>query len=362
MIRELTLNQKNIQDNIAGLVTLLQTLASDNEKMRAEIQNLALIVEKQRTAIFSTTSSPMAQPTPVLNTVQKLSGSAASKHAPAATPVTATASTTSSSPPASEWTQVVRTPAPRRQKAPLSDRKRLATARAFFAPDSADTPSGYEYVYIHRKRAIDRKDIRHRFSLLGITTARVIDIIFPAHSVVGILIHKEFKAAFTAILDECKIATITDFDPRAAANIVDPKYDTMEPAQKTLFAAALHQDRCIRTLYFVREYLVPSVAKFFIEQNWIPMSLADSIIKERIPRPTKKRSTMSTAAAAEAFLASINVHGVPDTNMDNSPAITEEFHENAYGSDSDESIKDADPLSDTDEEKEVLSSDKPTTQ
>lgn len=265
MIRELTLNQKNIQDNIAGLVTLLQTLASDNEKMRAEIQNLALIVEKQRTAIFSTTSSPMAQPTPVLNTVQKLSGSAASKHAPAATPVTATASTTSSSPPASEWTQVVRTPAPRRQKAPLSDRKRLATARAFFAPDSADTPSGYEYVYIHRKRAIDRKDIRHRFSLLGITTARVIDIIFPAHSVVGILIHKEFKAAFTAILDECKIATITDFDPRAAVNIVDPKYDTMEPAQKTLFAAALHQDRCIRTLYFVREYLVPSVAKFFIE-------------------------------------------------------------------------------------------------
>jgi hypothetical protein len=92
------------------------------------------------------------------------------------------------------------------------------------------------------------------------------------------------------------------------------------------------------------------------------MSLADSITKERIPRPTKKRSTMSTAAAAEAFLASINVHGVPDTNMDNSPAITEEFHENAYGSDSDESIKDADPLSDTDEEKEVLSSDKPTTQ
>jgi hypothetical protein len=89
----------------------------------------------------------------------------------------------------------------KRSKAPLSDRKRQATARAFYAPPPADAPSGYTYVCIPRSRSLDRKDIRHRFSLLGVSTARVVDISFPARFVIGVLIHQNFKTVLRIFLD-----------------------------------------------------------------------------------------------------------------------------------------------------------------
>ncbi|KAI9243686.1 hypothetical protein EDC94DRAFT_493911, partial [Helicostylum pulchrum] len=161
--------------------------------------------------------------------------------------------------------------------------------------------SGYKYVYIYRKHAMTRKDIRHRFGLLGVTTARVIDINFPAHSIVGILIHKEYKPNFKAVLDECKIPTIDNFDPTAGANIADPKYTDLNAETRAKFSASLHQDRCMRTLNFIREYLLPSVSKFFIEQKWITPIIAEDIISHRMPRPMKKRNTMNRTSLAENF-------------------------------------------------------------
>ena len=84
-------------------------------------------------------------------------------------------------------------------------------------------------------------------------TARVIDINFPAQSVVGILIHKEFKHAFKAILDECKIPTLDEFNPCAATNIADPQYDNKPPAMKIKIGHYFHSQRCERTLEFIRE-------------------------------------------------------------------------------------------------------------
>jgi hypothetical protein len=364
-LQQILRSLQNDMKTFAGLVTANEQLTAENESLRAQVQELQLFYENHKNGDNSRTRGPTTVLTPDLSSGKKPAGINASKYAPAnATVTTATATVT---PPSQEWTQVVqRKPAPRKPKAPLSERKRLATARPFTAPEPTDSPSGYEYIYIHRKRTLTRKDIRYRFSLLGVTTARVIDINFPAHSVVGILIHKEFKPAFKAILDECKIPTLDDFDPIAGANVADPKHADLDAATRAKYAASLQQDRCIRTLDFVRDYLVPSVAKYFVEQKWIGHLIAESTVARRIPRPMKKRNQMDRPSAAADFIANFHASQAETTikkpeahpfahygggateQMD----TTEEFASNAYGVDSDDEISEA----------EALSSDKPDTQ
>lgn len=345
-------SMQNDLKSFAGLVTANEQLSAENESLRAEVQKLQLLVNNHKNTNISPTRRPTSPTTPVLSSPQTSSqpplGTAASKHAP---------SSTSSSQPAptkslvADWSTVAKRNVPRKNKAPLSERKRLATARPFTAPEPSDALSGYEYIYIHRKRNITRKDIRYRFGLLGVTTARVIDINFPAQSVVGILIHKEFKPAFKAILDECKIPTLDEFNPCAATNIADPQYDNEPPAMKVKIGHYLHSQRCERTLEFIREYLVPSVSKFFVEQGWIQETVAEAIIKSRLPRPSKKRAVMSRDTALRAFING-KLSQENDTNSTDKPSedlsfhmeITEEFHENAYGTDSDEDIQDAEDL------------------
>ncbi|GAA5796394.1 hypothetical protein HPULCUR_001765 [Helicostylum pulchrum] len=372
---------RSLQDDMktfAGLVTANQNLTAENESLRAQVQKLQLLCENRKNADNSRTRGPTIDLTPVLSTAQGIN---ASKYAPTiTTPLEPT-------PQSTEWTQVVqRKNAQRKLKAPLSDRKRLATTRPFDGPPSdTDSPSGYEYVYIYRKHAMTRKDIRHRFGLLGVTTARVIDINFPAHSIVGILIHKEYKPNFKAVLDECKIPTIDNFDPTAGANIAEPKYTDLNEKcfsenrfvgcnksnikksflnaeTRAKFSASLHQDRCMRTLNFIREYLLPSVSKFFIEQKWITPIIAEGIISHRMARPMKKRNTMNRTSLAENFINNHNTTKqsegtAPPDNTENEFAhygggtndnmdTTEEFDgTNAYGPDSDEELADAEDLS-----------------
>lgn len=356
---------RSLQDDMktfAGLVTANKNLTTENESLRAQVQELKLLCENHKSVDNSRTRSPITNLTPVLSTAQ---GTNASKHAPKTnlTPVPAATVT----PKSSEWTQVVqRKNAPRKSKAPVSEHKILATARPFDGPPTTtDSPSGYEYVYIYRKRPLTRKDIRHRFGILGVTTARIIDVNFPAHSIIGILIHKEYTPTFKAVLAKCKIPTIDDFNPTAGANIADPKHAELDDKIRAQYSASLHQDRCIRTLEFIREYLVPSVTKFFVEQKWLCPHIAAEIVLSRVPRPMKKRNNMAQTSLADDFINShysntpatktINVEnkfahygGGSNDNMD----ITEEFDANAYGTDSDEEITEA----------EDLSSDKPSSQ
>ncbi|GAA5796395.1 hypothetical protein HPULCUR_001766 [Helicostylum pulchrum] len=345
---------QNDMKTFAGLVTTNENLTAENESLRAQVQKLQLLCENRKNDNISRTRSPNNTLTPVSNTKEKLLGSAASKHAPV-----------NVTPPVAEWTQVVQRKANnRKQKAPLSDRKRLAMTRPFSsAPENKESPSGYEYVYIYRKRAMTRKDIRYRFNILGVTNARVIDLNFPASAVIGILIHKEFKPAFKAILNECKIPTLDEFDPTAGANVADPKYANLEPQTRDKYSASLHHDRCIRTLEFIREYLVPNVARFFVEQKWIDQQVADEIVSRRIPRPIKKRNTVTNTSAANDFINNYFAHQPEPTTTPTGTTIansiitntnkfshygggeidhmdtTEEFAENAYGTDSDEELK-----------------------
>jgi hypothetical protein len=187
---------------------------------------------------------------------------------------------------------------------------------------------------------MDRKSIRNLFQNLNIDPVRILDISFPARSVISVLIHTEYQTEFLAALAGAKVRPLENFNPLAQEHIADPQFATMDLHDRTRLAAAIHQDRCFRTLYFLRPYLVPSISKYFVAQQWIPESMATSIIQDRIPRPIK-RTRMDLSTAAATFLASTShntqtqlydAFGNPVEHQDMD--ITEEYAENAHGEES----------------------------
>jgi hypothetical protein len=250
---------------------------------------------------------------------------------------------TTAAPPASEWVTIAR-----RSKAPIPERKRLAAARAFAPPQSTEAPNGYVYVYIPRARRMDRKSIRNLFQNLGIDPVRILDISFPARSVISILIHAAYHTEFLAALTGAKVRPLENFNPLDPKHIADPQFADMAPNDRTRLAAAIHQDRCFRILYFLRPYLVPSVSKYFVAQQWISEPMATSIIQDRIPRHSK-RTKIDTSTATAAFLATTgrntktqryDTFGNPVESQD--MEITEEYAANAHDDES-SSDKEQDP-------------------
>ncbi|KAI9468866.1 MAG: hypothetical protein EXX96DRAFT_96349 [Benjaminiella poitrasii] len=99
----------------------------------------------------------------------------------------------------------------------------------------------------------------------------------------------------------------------------------MTGAHRAQLAQAIQQDRCIRSLNYLREYLVPSVAQYYLKKGWMTPTIASSTIRTRLPRPTK-RTKLSADSAASAFLETAGYQ--PQTD-----AVMEDFHPNAYTSD-----------------------------
>ncbi|KAG0741226.1 hypothetical protein G6F16_007622 [Rhizopus arrhizus] len=79
---------------------------------------------------------------------------------------------------------------------------------------------------------------------------------FLARSVIELLIYQAFKSGFVATLHEYT------------------NYGECSVEDRTRLGYALHQDRCIRTLRFIRPHLVSSITRYFTAQQWINEALA----------------------------------------------------------------------------------------
>ncbi|KAG1165141.1 hypothetical protein G6F35_018948 [Rhizopus arrhizus] len=69
-------------------------------------------------------------------------------------------------------------------------------------------------------------EARHRLSRLGVDSWRILDVCYPAHSVVGLLVHLQYKPALLSLLEKAKIPTLDTFDPLDPDNLADPKFDS----------------------------------------------------------------------------------------------------------------------------------------
>lgn len=314
---------------------------SEIESMRALVNKFTVLEESHKTASSSSNNGSIAKRTliydhPSVKEVSKATSPVPATVASFVEPLPASSSVSKTAE-ASTWAHVTR----RKSKAPLTQRKIMATARAFSPPVSTDTPSGYAHVYIPRSRRLDRREVRQRFSRLGVDSSRIIDVTLPARGVVGLLVHKEYLPEFLAVLGKCKIVPLDSFDPLLPAHIADPQFNELSVNQRAALAKSINQDRCIRTLQYVREYLVPGVARYFVQLGWVSAEIADSVVRARIPRPQKRVRSDHYVSAASAFF------GTLDKSSQDTPMLEagEEFHNNAYGSDED-SVSDfeVDPL------------------
>ncbi|KAG0748503.1 hypothetical protein G6F57_008276 [Rhizopus arrhizus] len=188
-----------LTDQVIQLVHRFDSLESANLLLKSELDRVTAIVNKlsaSNTAAQSR-SNDSALVTVIDKTAMENPGTEASCYA--SRPISSNTETET-------WTTVVKK-APQRG-AVTSVRRRIAIARVF------SEFVGYETVYIPRYRRLNRAEIRRRFNHLGLDTTRIIDISFPARTVIGLLVHQAFKAELIKTLQDCKIEIIS-FSPVA---------------------------------------------------------------------------------------------------------------------------------------------------
>ncbi|KAG1140805.1 hypothetical protein G6F36_015793 [Rhizopus arrhizus] len=86
-------------------------------------------------------------------------------------------------------------------------------------------------------------EARRRLSRLGVDSWRILDVCYPAHSVVGLLVHLQYKPALLSLLEKAKIPTLDTFDPLDPANLADPKFDSVSAEERSHAISLINDDR-----------------------------------------------------------------------------------------------------------------------
>jgi hypothetical protein len=162
----------------------------------------------------------------------------------------------------------------------IQNARKTAAAIRGFQPNTG--PQGYDFVYICRSRKMVRSEVRSRLRRLGVDTARILDITFPARDVLGLLVHVQYKPLLKDTLVKQKIQPLEKFDPLDPKHIADPKHASLAAADRTRLAFDLHRNRLLSGLKMMREHVRPSVARSYVEIGWI----ADT----DVPTPSAKKN------------------------------------------------------------------------
>ncbi|OAD65501.1 hypothetical protein PHYBLDRAFT_153399 [Phycomyces blakesleeanus NRRL 1555(-)] len=117
--------------------------------------------------------------------------------------------------------------------------RRVAASQRLFSDKTG--PDGFEYIYILLSRRITHSEVRRSPRTLGVDTDCLLDINFPAHGVIGILVHVQYLEKFKSQLASAKVSLVNNFDSLDPKNVADLKFANL----------------------FV------SVAHFFVQSRWI---------------------------------------------------------------------------------------------
>ncbi|KAI8367574.1 uncharacterized protein BYT42DRAFT_483529, partial [Radiomyces spectabilis] len=165
---------------------------------------------------------------------------------------------------ASSWANTVQKPRP--INTVTNPRRQAANARNF---QPVLGPQGFEYLYLTRARRMDRPEIRRSLRRLGLDSARILDVSFPARAVVGLLMHVQYIPVAKEILAKHKVVPIASFDPQDPAHLGDPKYADLSDTEKVALITNLHRTHCERTLRFLRPTVALPLTRAFFEAGWI---------------------------------------------------------------------------------------------
>ncbi|KAG1616379.1 hypothetical protein G6F45_012286 [Rhizopus arrhizus] len=250
----------NILPEIKRLQEHITNLESRNAELELENRRLREILDSRQNE--RSTDTPVASTKVVQSTLGHSNGKSSanmSTSAPNATIPVAGLGTESSA-----WAMVARKAA---HKKPTPKRRTVESAARGFQPITG--PVGFGYVYIPRSRRMSRRDVRSRLSVLGIDPYRVLDITFPARSVVGLLVHEQYKDVLLTQLGKAKIEVYQDFNPCDPVHLADPTYKDKSNAERLAIAMDIHRNRCCRGIARLRHPIAVAVGRTFLEEGFI---------------------------------------------------------------------------------------------
>ncbi|KAI8991325.1 hypothetical protein BDF20DRAFT_831373 [Mycotypha africana] len=139
------------------------------EKVNGELQSKVTTLEEENQQLRAQLLRSSAPPSDAATPPQPPSNPAPAPH-PTDGPI--------------NWAQIA-TRAPRRPRLP-TPQKVAAISRGFnLLPEG---PKGFKYLFFHRSRRYNYIQIRSNLRAIGVEVGRILDIIFPARNVFGLLI------------------------------------------------------------------------------------------------------------------------------------------------------------------------------
>ncbi|KAG1442063.1 hypothetical protein G6F55_013071 [Rhizopus delemar] len=156
-----------------------------------------------------------------------------------------------------------------------------------------------------------RRDVRSRLAVLGVDPYRILDITFPARSIVGLLVHTQYNDTLTAKLTKAKIPIHHDFEPRDPAHLADPKYQSLPVSERVTIAVDIHGERCLRGIERLRFPVAVAVRRAFVEEGFIAQEDLDKVLP---------RCPAALVSPKAAFIAAGD-HDMLDLSSDESEGL-----------------------------------------
>ena len=168
----------------------------------------------------------------------------------------------------------------------------------------ATDTTAYTIVYIPSPRRTLHSEIRRALRLIGIAQERVIDVHFPAHGTVGLLIHLSYEKELRELLSQAKLHTKDDFDPTAASTIGDPTLlAKLTEEERANEAQKLYQERMLTMcLRMPKKHLGVAILRHFTSLPTENSHHIDASYWERFQQqnPQQRRTHQPLVPAAEA--------------------------------------------------------------
>ncbi|KAI9468269.1 MAG: hypothetical protein EXX96DRAFT_624239 [Benjaminiella poitrasii] len=167
------------------------------------------------------------------------------------------------------------------------------TTTAITTTNKSDPSYHFEYVYFPSKHRTCRKIQRENLRTLGADNGRILNITYPAKTVVGFFVHKMYSAEIIRLMKTAGVKIIK-YDPTDGKNLTSPDFAHHPSEVKNTIAREKHNERIARALFHIRLSVAKSVALFFHKQQWITdEELTDHITScnNRIKVRSKKHNT-----------------------------------------------------------------------
>ena len=166
-------------------------------------------------------------------------------------------------PPDSEFPSPIKVARPNITK-PLPSQ--AAAAARTFSPSSAN--QGFKYLYVPVQRRIPISQLRNRIRRLHINSSHVLDIHYPDHHLVALLIHNDYDSELRSQLNKFAITVRDEYDPLDPTNLRDPAWSKWSYQDKVDYASGTFADCLIPAIRRIRAPVQDAAARFFIEKSF----------------------------------------------------------------------------------------------